>query len=124
MVSLRPGESNMAQTVMRKRITVFHQQLSPADPVNIKCTYMASGHAVAKVMLVSKQELAGKTSPKFIQVIGFCRRRCEQHSFFICFQFFLKNMTCCLIKKNPIYFSICIHTVHMFIYVLAYILTL
>ena len=60
MVSLRSGESHIEQTVMRKRITVFHQQLSPTAPVSIKCTYIAVGHAVAKEMLVSKQELAGK----------------------------------------------------------------
>lgn len=60
MVSLRPGQSHMEQTVMRKRITVFHQQLSPAAPVSVKSTYIASGHAVAKEVLVSKQELAGK----------------------------------------------------------------
>lgn len=60
MVSLRPAESHIEQTVMRKRITVFHQQLSPAAPVSIKCTYIAAGHAVAKEVLVSKQELAGK----------------------------------------------------------------
>lgn len=60
MVSLRPGQSHMEQTVMRKRITVFHQQLSPAAPVSVKSTYVSSGHAVAKEVLVSKQELAGK----------------------------------------------------------------
>lgn len=60
MVSLRPGQSHSEQTVMRKRITVFHQQLSPAAPVSIKCTYIASSHAVAKEMLVSKKELAVK----------------------------------------------------------------
>ena len=60
MVVLRPGESHIEQTVMRKRITVFHQQLSPAAPVSIKCTYIAAGHAVAKEVLVSKQELARK----------------------------------------------------------------
>jgi hypothetical protein len=45
---------------MRRRIAAFHQQLSPTAPVRIKCTYIASGHAVAKEVLVSKQELAGK----------------------------------------------------------------
>lgn len=72
MVVLRPGGSHIEQTVMRKRITVFHQQLSPAAPVSIKCTYIAAGHAVAKELLVSKQKLAEKTSPKLIQEIE-CR---------------------------------------------------
>lgn len=58
--SLRPGESHIEQTVMRKGITVLHQQLSPVAPVSIKCTYIATGHAVAKEVLVSKQELAQK----------------------------------------------------------------
>lgn len=60
MVVFRPGRSHIEQTVMRKRITVFHQQLSPAAPVRLKCAYIAAGHAVAKEVLVSKQELAGK----------------------------------------------------------------
>lgn len=60
MAVLRPGESHIEQTVMRKGITVFHHQLSPAAPVSIKCTDIAAGHAVAKEVLVSKQELAGK----------------------------------------------------------------
>lgn len=57
MVVLRPGGSHIKQTVMRKRITVLHQQLSPAAPVSFKCMSIAAGHAVAKEVLVSKQEL-------------------------------------------------------------------
>lgn len=60
MVVFRPARSHIEQTVMRKGIAVFHQQLSPAAPVRLKCAYIAAGHAVAKEVLVSKQELAGK----------------------------------------------------------------
>lgn len=72
MVVSWPGESHLEQTVMRKGITVFHQQLSPVATVSIKCTCAATGHAVAKEVLVSKQELARKRPPKLIQEIG-CR---------------------------------------------------
>lgn len=57
---LRPARAHTEQTVMRKRITVFHHQLSPAAPVRLKRARIAAGHAVAKEVSVSKQELAGK----------------------------------------------------------------
>lgn len=83
MVSLRPGQSHMEQTVMRKRITVFHQQLSPAAPVSVKSTYIASGHAVAKEVLVSKQELAGKHPQSWFKRLDAAEVDFKLHTFFI-----------------------------------------
>lgn len=84
MVSLRHGQSHMEQTVMRKRISVFHQQLSPTTaPVSFKCTYIASGHAVAKEVLVSKQELAGKHPQSWFERLVTAGVDFKLHPFFI-----------------------------------------
>lgn len=83
MVSLRPAESHIEQTVMRKRITVFHQQLSPAAPVSIKCTYIASGHAVAKEVLVSNQKLAGKHPQSWFKRLDATGDDFKLHPYFI-----------------------------------------
>lgn len=56
--------AHIKQTVMRRKknlVTALHRQLSPAAPVSFNCAYrQAGGHAVAKEVAVSMQELAGK----------------------------------------------------------------
>lgn len=83
MVVLRPGGSHIKQTVMRKRITVLHQQLSPAAPVSLKCAYIAAGHAVAKEVLVSKQELAGKHPQSWFKRLDAAGVDFKLHLYFI-----------------------------------------
>lgn len=83
MVVFRPAKSHIEQTVMRKRIAVFHQQLSPAAPVRLKCAYIAAGHAVAKEVLVSKLELAGKHPQSWFRRLDAAGVDFKLHQYFI-----------------------------------------